>query len=154
MKKWIIAYVAACMLSGCKGVTKEDFEAWATKHDQALVSAVQHIDKADAGLTVPAPVIPAVRKELAAAKADIGTAQEVSAQVVAAAVTTAEKNEKLNTQIIGPRGKAILAGLGVVLALTGLVIVLVRYGGLGGTLVAIPILGAVVTKIGLIKPKA
>ncbi len=147
--KALLIVAAAWMIAGCS-VTKEDFAKWAKQHDEALVSAVRHVDNADAALsTIPDPPAPVVtaREELKGAKEDIGVAQEVSGKVVAAAQTQAERNAKLEDGIVGPRGKAILVAIGVIVALTGLAIALLRYGKLGGIIASVPILGLVVAKI-------
>lgn len=148
MKRLVIV-ACAWMIAGC-AVTKEDFAKWAKQHDAALVSAVQHVDNADTALsTIPNPPeqVPQARKELAEAKKDIGVAQDVSKKVVDAAVVTAEKNEKLNDAIVGPRGKAIAAAIGVIIALLGAAIALIRFGGFGGKLASIPFLGAALIAI-------
>lgn len=154
MKKLLVVCVA--LIAGCTGVSKEDFNAWAKKHDNALASAVQHMDNADKGLESivnPPPQVPVARTEIAAAKTDVGVAQTVSKQIVAAAGVVVEKNEKLNNQIIGPKGQAILAGVGVIVALIGVSIVLLRFGGIGGKIAAIPFLGAALMSIKVL-PKA
>ncbi len=156
MKKWIIAYVAALMLAGCAGISKEDIVKLNAEHKQALATAAAKVESADqhlAAIPNPPKEVQDARGDLAEAKPAIAKAQEIGEKVATAATTAIEKKEEVEKSFFSPKQKMLAAAVGVTLALIGLVIVLLRYGKLAGAVAAIPILGAIIARIGWIEKK-
>lgn len=129
----------------------------AAKHDAALVAADAKIDHADKVLSTiqnPPAQVAEARTDLTGAKADIAVAREIGSEVASVAKGEAAKVDKLNHDFFSPMQKKIAVGIGITIMLLGLVIVLIRFGGLYGTLASLPIIGLIVTKISFLKPKA
>jgi len=147
MKKLLL--VGLLCVAGCRGVSKEDFATWASKHDAALSSAIDHLDNADSHLTQSPPAVPEARKEIGEAKGDLGVVRDVASEVTDAAQNVVADRDKIKEDFFSPRQKAWAAGIGATLALLGIVVVLLRYGRLGGILASVPLLGILLARIGL-----
>jgi len=149
-KKFVTLAVAAT-LAGCSTVSKEDFTQWAERHDAALNSAIGHLNSADGNLTESPPAIPAARKNIADAKTDLGVVKSVAGEIISAAEVVTNDRDKAKEDFFSPRQRALAVGIGATVALLGIVVVLLRYGGLGGSIAAIPLLGALLLKIGIVR---
>lgn len=133
MKKAIIySCVFLIALGGCATISKEKIEDVHQHSTDALVAAVEKIDAGD----------------LAGAKVEIGKAKKAADELKGIAVKQAKTITEIKESIPYRLGQAMV-GIGVTLALVGLVIVLLRYGGLGGMLASVPVLGAILARIGL-----
>ena len=155
--KRIVIYACAALIVnavGCKNVATKVNDL-AEKHDAALTAADTKLSDADAKLaSIPNPPaqVKDARTDIGGAKVDIKTAKDIGVQVKDLAQGEAAKNDKLEHEFFSPVQKRIAFGVGATIALVGLAIVLVRFGGFYGFLAGIPILGAVVAKIGFLKP--
>ena len=159
MKKaiiWMCAFIVG-LSAGCKTVTKDTINNVASRHYTALVSATNKIQEADRELSTipnPPPQVAAARTNLTGAWGDIKTAQAEATKLKDMATKQTDKVEKIEKSFWSPRQKQIAAGIGVTLALVGLAIVLLRFGGWGGALASVPILGVILAKIGAVGKKS
>lgn len=157
MKNAIIWFCVALIVScvGCKAVSKTDIEKAAAKHDAALVSADKRIASADEKLATiknPPLQVTEARGDLKGARADVKTAQDAAGELRNLALKQTEDKEKVTGSAAYKIGNWVI-GLGVTLALVGLLIVVLRFGGWGGMLASVPILGAILVRLGATKRK-
>lgn len=148
---WTCAFIVG-LSAGCSSVTKDTINTVASRHDTALVSADAKIQKADQELSTipnPPPQVAAARTDLTGARTDIKTAQTEATKLKDMATKQTDKVEKIENSFWSPRQKQLAVAVGVTLALLGLAIVLMRFGGLAGALASVPILGVVLAKVGL-----
>ena len=157
MKKaiiWTCVALIAAGIPGCKAITKSDIMQAAERHDAALVSADRRIAAADGKLATiknPPAQVGEARADLKGARADVKVAQTEAGKLRSLAIKQTEAKEKITTSWSYRIGQ-LAVGLGVTLALVGLLIVVLRFGGWGGALASIPILGLLLARLG-VKPK-
>ncbi len=152
------AIIWACVLlitsvTGCKAITKTDIEQAAIRHDAALVSADRRIASADsklASIKNPPPQVTEARGDLKGARADVKVAQVEADKLRSLAIRQTEAKEKITTSWSYRIGQ-LAVGFGITVALVGLLIVVLRFGGWGGALASIPILGVVLARLGATK---
>lgn len=152
----LIMILVAAALVGCNTLTKETFMEWAEQHDNALNNATNKLDQADSKLGEienPPPQVPEARKNITEAKGQIGIAKDVSDKIVDGAIAENTRRVEVEKSFWSTRQKNLAIGIGATLALVGLIIVLLRYGSWGGTVAALPLIGAVLVKIGVVRKK-
>jgi hypothetical protein len=146
MKRFII-YMCVFLIVGCSGISKQRFVELQNKHDSALSDAQSKLDEAKKNLVTSPPKIAAAIVSIDGAKVDVTTAQDVSEEIVKAAITKIDEADKAKESFWSYKQKVLGATIGVIVALVGLAVVLLRWGKLGGMVASIPILGMVVAKI-------
>lgn len=136
---------------GCSPNVKEQIESIAAKHDAALVSATVKLEQVERNLESDPPQIKEALSNTKGAKGDIVVAQSEAGKLRGIAAGKAEEVEKLRDSWVSVKQKQLAVGIGSVLAMLGVVIVLMRYGGMWGSLAAVPILGVILKRIGAFK---
>jgi hypothetical protein len=153
MRYWVLVGVLLAV-TGCS-VTKKDIADLSHRHDAALNSAIDRLSRADQHLQKDPPDVGAARGEIGGAKTDIRAAQDVAKEITNAANVIADERDQIKAAFFSPRQKAIAISAGATLALLGVIIVLLRFGKTGGAIAAIPLIGALLVRIGVVKnPKS
>lgn len=151
---WFCCFLIALTV-GCKSITKTDIEQAASRHDAALVSADRKIAAADSKLATiknPPLQVTEARGDLRGARADVKIAQVEADKLRGLAIKQTEAKEKVTNSAAYKLGNWVI-GIGVTLALVGLLIVVLRYGKWGGVLASIPILGMIFVRLGVTRKK-
>lgn len=135
---------------GCARIDKDAIDKVATRHDDALKmadTAIVAADKSLAEIVTPPPQVESAREKLDDARQGIALAREASDDMKDMLVKQTEQKAKLEEAFFSPKQKRLATGIGIIVALVGLAVALIRFGGMGGLLASLPIIGGVVLKI-------
>lgn len=143
MSKRIIIWLCVFLIVGCASLQRQHLADAVKESNDALTSAAAYIDEA-LKVEPQSPAAPMLRKAQVKI-ADATKAADKLRKLAEQGQSDVESIKKSTTYRLGQS----VAGIGVTIALVGLLIVVLRYGGLGGLLASVPILGAVLARIGL-----
>lgn len=138
------------LLAGC--ATKQTaLEKASQKSDTALTSAGNNVQAADDKLALTPPDVKGAREDLKNAKQNIVDAKDAVTKLKTEASTAIQRVEELEKAFFSPRQTRAAVWFGATLALVGLIIVLLRYGKIGGAVASVPLIGALLIRLKIVK---
>lgn len=150
MKHWVIwscTWLIALSV-GCD--TGRRAAAILETHRAAIDGAAEHISRADAHLqriVSPPPEVGQARDELGKASSKLDEARGAASKLHDMVIAEAEKNKRLRDNWLSPKMRNAVIVTGSIVALAALILVFVRWGGIGGTLVSLPLVGSILSRL-------